>query len=186
MIIGITGKKRAGKDTAAEYLTSIGFVLYRFADPIKRLCADIFLWDDEHINGDYKETVDERWGISPRKAQQLVGTELFREALPGHSRSFNSITGPDVWVRRFGLWYHGQDVVIPDVRFPNEADVIKAMGGHIVRIERPGACTTDPHPSELMMDSIKADYTLTNDGGIDGLQWDMKMLYQKIKGLYPA
>lgn len=178
MLIGITGKKRAGKDTAAEPLTESGYQLYRFADPIKRLCADIFLWDDEWINGKFKETVDPRWGISPREAAQYVGTELFRQRLPELCEPFNLVIGSNIWVERFKLWYDGQsDCVIPDVRFLNEAQAIREMGGIIIRINREECKDTDTHASEKEMDLIWSDIDISNTGTIKELQDHIRMMY---------
>lgn len=171
MIIGITGKKRSGKDTAAEYLVQQGFAKDSFAAPIKRLCADIFGWDEEWLNGQYKETKDSYWGISPRLVMQLSGTELFRKALPALCPDFADITGDMVWIKSLERRVKDKgDVVIPDVRFLNEARAIKNAGGYIIRIERPGLPDTDGHASEMEMDQIIPDFRISNTGSIGELQ----------------
>jgi hypothetical protein len=60
-------------------------------------------------------------------------------------------------------------VVISDCRFPNEAQAIKAQGGMIVRILRAGL-TVDSHPSEQLVESIPADFTIENNSTVDDLQ----------------
>lgn len=182
MIIGLTGKKRSGKDTAADYFVDQGFVEYHFADPIKRLCKDVFMWSDEWVNGDDKETVDPRWGISPREAMQLVGTELFRKAMPYYSKGFAKTTRDAIWIKRFIEEFEDYegDVVIPDVRFVNEAKAIQELGGYIIKIERDGLESTDKHSSETELDKIDADSVVLNNGTIEDLIGEMAYIHAKI------
>jgi hypothetical protein len=39
-------------------------------------------------------------------------------------------------------------VVVTDVRFPNEVDAIRALGGKVIRINRGSAELSDGHASE--------------------------------------
>ena len=172
-IIALTGKKQSGKDVMASYFVKRGFIHYKFADPIKELCSNVFLWDDDWVNGQYKETVDPRWGISPREAQQLIGTELFRQYLPVKSEGFRIKTEKNIWVNRFRYWYQNlfltdmfPNVVISDLRFLNEAEVVREMGGSIVRIDRPSITINDSHASETEMEEIIPDYTIINNSSI--------------------
>lgn len=66
--------------------------------------------------------------------------------------------------------------IITDVRFPNEAQAIKAKGGIIVRINRPKYIGLDmypvtiiPHPSETALDDWEFDYEIGNSGTIKEL-----------------
>lgn len=184
MLIGITGKKRSGKDTIAEYLIKEhGFVDYKFASPIKNLCKDIFLWDDEWVNGAYKETVDSRWGISPREAQQVVGTELFREHLPKTLKGFADTIGAGVWCARFQYWYESLpndvNVIVSDMRFLNEAEIIKNIGGTLWRVERDGLVSNDTHPSEMEMESIQVDFKILNNHTLEALDEATECAFQE-------
>ena len=184
MIIGITGQKRAGKDTAAEAFIEQGFNSYHFADPIRRLCSDVFLWSSERMDKDNKEIVDPRFGISPRKAMQLIGTELFRLRLPELHQGFRETTGSDLWVKRFIYWQQQQRakaVVIPDVRFLNESETIRDLGGYIIKIERPDIASEDNHISEIELNSIIPDTTIMNDGTIEDLKNNAILAYRQIK-----
>ena len=185
MIIGITGKKFSGKDVVADWLiTNERFTRYKFADPIKSSVAEVFLWDDDWINGSKKEVIDPRWGISPRQAQQAVGTELFRIRLAELFDLFDEVTGDTVWCKRFKYWYEmqpeGTNIVVSDLRFLNEFKILKEMGAHIIRIERDGLESADQHPSETEMEKIVPDYTLFNDSTIEGLHNKIAMLYPQL------
>lgn len=185
MLIGITGKKRAGKDVCAAHLEKYyGFIHYKFASAIKTSVGSIFLWDDEWINGEFKETIDPRWGISPREAQQAIGTELFRERLPEIFPKFNKCIGNNIWVQRFKYFYEGlpktANVVVSDIRFLNEAESIKALGGIIVRVDRKGLVSIDPHPSEMEMGRIQPNIILENNTSKMALELKIAKVYKEI------
>ena len=59
MIIGLSGKKRVGKDTVADYLVSkYGFIKYSFADPIKAVAKILFGFSENQLYGNNKEEID--------------------------------------------------------------------------------------------------------------------------------
>lgn len=172
-LIGITGHIKAGKTTAANHLTSRGYVEVSFADPLKKACKDLFLFTDEQVYGtqEQKETPDERWfGCTPRKALQFIGSDLLRDNLdkimPG--------LGKNVFVHHFKLWFESNpttSVVIHDLRFLNEAAAIKDLGGIIIRIKRKEADEVNhSHQSEKEIDLIDFDYCIENDFEIEGLK----------------
>lgn len=160
MIIGITGKKRAGKDTAAGVIEErFGFYRYGLADPIREICQILFGWDTHRMDHD-KETIDPEYGISYRQAAQMIGTDLFRVRLPELLPEFARVTGDAIWLRRLEKIHNLFDLVVPDIRFPNEAKRCDIL----IRIVRPGFVHTDPHPSENEMDAVTADATIYNNG----------------------
>lgn len=181
-LIGIVGQKRCGKDTIADYLIkNNSFQRYSFADPIKRGAMEMFGFTEAQMWGsaEDKETVDPRWGISPRRMLQLMGTELFQFDITKHLTEDEFPIGREVWVHRFKLWYEDQtkkltindnfNVVIADVRFIHEAKAIHQMGGEIWRVERPSIISTDLHASEKEQLEIEADVTIINDSGLEEL-----------------
>src|SRR5207302_2034633 len=61
------------------------------------------------------------------------------------------------------------DVVVTDVRYPNEAEWVRSIGGIVVKIERPGVDRSGPehqHLTETNVDLLKADRVIVNDGGL--------------------
>lgn len=173
MFIGIIGLKGSGKTTVATYLTGkYQFTNKSFADPLKKACKELFLFDDDQLNGtlEQKETSDPRWfGCSPRKAMQYVGTELLRDQLdlimPG--------LGKNMFTHHFRLWFHdnqGINIVLSDVRFQNELDMIHELGGIVIKIQRDKMVSFDPHSSEEGQKSItNYDYLICNDSTLDDL-----------------
>jgi len=178
MIIGITGKKRSGKDEVGIYLyNEHRFIRYALADPMKWAVQDIFLMTKRQLWGDRKEIVDNRYGVTPRQLLQVVGTELFQYAIYRYLPDLK-ISPRKLWINRFRLWYKKTtkkngfegDVCITDVRFPHEAETIKEMGGIIIKLERPSLdYEKDNHASEQEIDLIQQHWTVINDGTIEDL-----------------
>lgn len=173
LLIGITGYKRSGKDTAAEVMAAIlGFQRIAFADPIKDAARAILRSQgvdeatiEESIDGDLKEApCPYLQHKSPRYVMQTLGTEWGREML-----------GDDIWVKAALNRASNSDVgtIITDVRFPNEAEAIREAGGVVVRVSRP---ETEPdmggtlHPSEAGVAQTGADYVIRNDMSRDDFQ----------------
>lgn len=139
MIIGVVGFIGSGKGTAADILVrKHGFTKLSFADTVKDATAAIFGWQRHLLEGDtdesraWREAKDEWWSerfgydFSPRLALQMMGTEAGRNIF--HS---------DIWIhsleRKMEMY---PNVVIADVRFPNEIDFIQSKGGFVVRVKR--------------------------------------------------
>src|SRR4051812_49215672 len=123
-LIGLTGKARSGKDTVASFLIEQFAVrTLAFARPLKEGLKTMFHLTEEHVNGSLKETVIPEFGKSPRQMLQTLGTDWGR-----------SLVADDIWLivakRNIEQWLHEHDdVAITDVRFDNEANMVRDMGG---------------------------------------------------------
>ena len=183
-IIGFTGRRGRGKDTAADYLVSgYGFTKYAFAMPLKRGVQEWFDFTDDQIFTDEKEKIDQHWGISPREILQKMGTEVMREMLPKlFQDELQRENLQNFWIRRAEKWLTKQKiynsnvlVVVSDVRFQNEVDWINKNGGKVYRIVRPcldvkDITKTDLHLSETSSDSLEnVEKTIVNDTNIEFL-----------------
>lgn len=156
-LIAFTGLAGSGKSTAALHLVERhGYVRLRFAGPLKAMMAALGL-SPRQIDGALKETPCELLcGKTPRLAMQTIGTEWGR-----------NIIGEDLWTR---AWRAAFDrlppsalAVVDDCRFPNEAEAVRAAGGMIVRIDRPGSgAGAAGHASEGQ--DIPSDRTIRNEG----------------------
>lgn len=170
MLIGLCGFKGSGKDTVADYLVeSFGFVKIQNADPIRRALAAMFEIDIATFTDvNVKELpLPELKDHSPRFLQQTLGTEWGRTI------------DPDLWVwlaqQKINKYYTSgvRHLVVSDVRFENEARAIKARGGVVWHVERPGIVRTDGHPSEKGLPPEFIDLAIHNDG-------TKAMLYTKV------
>ena len=178
MIIGLVGKKRVGKDTVADYLCNkYGFIKYGFADPIKQIGQLMF---DFSPDEELKEVVDKRWGISPREFYQKFGTEYGQYILPNQfPQIFKNIDSKSFWVKRFQIWYEknkDKKIVITDIRFLHEFNIIKDMGGYIIKIKRETGLV-DNHISEnLELSDDNFSSIVHNNGTKDQLLEKIKYL----------
>jgi hypothetical protein len=161
ILIGVCGKKYSGKDTMADYLVSrYGFQKRSFAGPLKDACRHLFHFSEAQCHDPrQKEVVDTRWNISPRQAFQMVGTDWVRHQF---HRNF--------WVERMRHELMGfgpnDRVVLCDVRFENEKDLVLELGGFMWGIQRPSfRRRRDEHESETSMDSFFASLPLLENNG---------------------
>uniref|UniRef100_A0A6C0EFE5 Deoxynucleoside monophosphate kinase n=1 Tax=viral metagenome TaxID=1070528 RepID=A0A6C0EFE5_9ZZZZ len=172
-VIGITGKKGHGKDTVGKILNKYGYKRIAFADPLKEACRCIFGFTDEQLYGDEKEKTDPFWNVTPRHILQYVGTDLFRDQLGFVVPDL----GKDIWIKSAEkhIESSGFDkIVITDVRFQNEVDMILKKGGYVVRVTRPSIKSGDTHVSETHIDDLVVNNDILNDGTIEDLEQKVK------------
>jgi hypothetical protein len=208
MIIGFVGFIGSGKDTAADYL--VNFHEFRrdsFANTLKDAVANVFGWDRTLLEGrtkearEWREQVDTWWAtrlempkLTPRWVLQYWGTDVLRNAF--HD---------DIWIASLEnkMRKTGDNIVISDVRFPNEIKAIHNAGGIVVRVKRgddpewyDAAVSVNKgpegnsswsiskrkleklgiHASETAWVGGDIDYTINNDSTIDDLFGQIKRL----------
>lgn len=167
MIIGFLGLAGSGKDTASDMLVKEhGFVKVACADPLKRICKNVFDFSDEQLWGPsaMRNAPDFRYPrlledgmpgfLTPRYALQQLGTEWGRNCYDNvwidyAIRTARCLENAGVsYDPRWGILspedagafgrrvQKGGGVAISDVRFQNEVDAIRAAGGKIVKLTR--------------------------------------------------
>jgi LmbE family N-acetylglucosaminyl deacetylase len=183
LIIGFGHRARQGKNTAAAAVqecfpldTNVGMA--SFADALRmevrkasaKMGGAYYLVQDFKAAGLMPDWVQAEPSGKQRLILQWWGTDYRRKQ------------DPDYWVKKLmaklDAW-QPDAVLITDVRFPNEADAIKAAGGVLVKVVR----TSEPdfvvneHPSESALDAYTGwDYTLRAA--------DVPELKQKARALY--
>lgn len=175
-LIGLIGKRRVGKDTAALALTKKGYKALRFATPLKDMVRAYLtavgtdkITIEKMIEGDLKEMPVTCFnGHTARYVMQTLGTDWGRKYL-----------GKDIWVQACReTWRQYNYVVISDVRFKNEAEAIKADGGTLLRILRPRLrISLSNHKSEKELEGIQEDITISNNGTVPQFH---RKLYEKL------
>ncbi|MFJ6183727.1 hypothetical protein [Streptomyces sp. NPDC092295] len=168
-LIGLSGYARSGKDTAAQALADRGWRRAGFADKLREfLLALDPLLPALHGGQPFRlRRYVEAWGWERAKDEhpevrallQRAGTEAGRRVL-----------GANVWVN--ALFEDHKDapaLVVPDVRFPNEARAISDRGGVLIRVARPGYGPRRNEygvirESETALDNWNFDHRLSNDG----------------------
>ena len=173
-LIGLVGRKRSGKDTAAARLIERGFVRYAFADPLRALMLELnpclppvsYPGDLAPLQPVRLATYVEALGWERAKENPEV-----RRLLQAHGDAARRLIGEGVWrepvMRRIG--WEPAPVVVTDVRYPDEAEAIREIGGILVRIVRPGRDDGDRHPSEIGLDEWPCDVDIVNAGTVADL-----------------
>lgn len=185
-LIGIAGRAGSGKDTVADLLIEkYQFRKYAFADPIKLGLQSMFGLNRTHFEDrERKEAPIVRLGNkSPRQLMQLLGTEFGRE-----------LVDENLWIGLADSFYRELDaqvqssfgdsvvrgIVIPDVRFENEARWIRSHGGFIVHLVRPDLVAVHAHSSERGVSYARnKDFVMMNDGSIARLEEEVDTMMQE-------
>ena len=173
ILIGLVGRARVGKDTAAEYLVESGFRSGSFADPLKDMLETVF---GPHFRSGDREQPIEWLGKSPRELMQTLGTEWGRDCV--HR---------DLWVllahRRWqSIKSKCAGMVFTDVRFENEAGWITSQGGYLIEVTRSSAQPVNPHSSEQADLSELCDFRVENEGTFNHLYVQLEGVLDLIKG----
>lgn len=210
MIIGLVGFIGSGKDTVAKHFVDQGCVRDSFAAPLKDMCAAVFGWPRDLIEGDtlesreFRETPDMFWtrklgidNFTPRLALQLIGTDVLRNHF-SHDIWLNSL---EYRIRKAS---HNCCVVISDARFKNELELIKQMNGHVIWVRRgelpewydiavsahTGNAVSkkimqtryrDVHESEWNWVGFKNDFVIENNGSLEDLVDRVNEITSKIR-----
>lgn len=173
-LVGLySSSAQSGKSEAAGiFVKDFNFVPMKFAGPLKNMARAFFIAAgldrieiERMVEGELKEApVPGFPQLTPRRVMETLGTDWGREKLQ-----------PDIWIEvaKAGIEKNlnaGRDVVIDDLRFPNEYEAIKAMGGVTVRIIRPSARSLSNGRYEGQLDNMEFDYVIENGGSLRDLQ----------------
>jgi hypothetical protein len=175
-LIGISGKRGSGKDTIAQLLQQLqpgrNWRVLSFGDAIKSVCATLAGEDvAPYYSQEGKTELLPVFGRTRGEMLQQVGQAM-------------RVWEPRIWVDAFfSRLPENTFVLVPDVRYPSEADPILARGGLMLRVEgdplkQQGDGTRDDnHPSETVMDSYQRfNYTIHNTGSLDDLTQQVRQL----------
>ena len=198
-IIGLTGPAGCGKDTVADLLrTHTGFYKHAFADHLRNEVCTAF--GIEPLLLTYRPTKEEPHAAlalakcadhaftglllqsslfdrfegsvqafmatprSPRQIMQLWGTEYRRGTNQGYWTG-HVVSQVNYQCKNFNLRH-----VITDVRFENEAQAVRNMGGVIWQVKRPDLTVNTTHSSESDGSQFAPDAVINNSHDIGHLQ----------------
>jgi len=167
-LIGIHGLAQTGKTTAAELLANrLRAATFAFAEPITKRCAELLNVDHaEFLSYDKNKKLD----ITNKDFNCISTSPVTKRTLMQDvGRSFRAVEP------RFTIDYLEQtlahtprikNIIISDVRLPQEAEWVRAKGGTILHIQRPAAPAAHPDVTEipLLIEPYNGDLVIKNDG----------------------
>ena len=169
MIIGLSGYAQSGKDTVAKILIeNYGYERVAFADAIKDLLIKMnpILEDGYRLNEHVQE-----FGWELAKARPEV-----RRLLQDLGLGARVIIDDHIWVVAAlqKMYDVDKNYVITDVRFENEAVMVKQIFGEVWRIEREGVGPINSHVSESQLSNWDFDRIINNNGTLEDLAIEVK------------
>lgn len=158
-VIGLAGLAGAGKTTTAHAMERINGRVRRVAigDPLRAMLAGFYqsigldpMKIAAKVDGALKRCPCVHLsGRTPTHAMQTLGTEWGRELIGTH-------LWLDAWASRATAAIAAGHLPVQDsVRFDNEVELIRALGGIVIRLEGRGglAGAAAAHPSERGVDA---------------------------------
>lgn len=197
IVLGLHGQPLAGKDTCAQLLAQHGFVSVAFADAVRAEISEAWRIDArmltdratkewplpalaigqcmhaQFVRNMRAEGLDLDEPRSPRWVMQRWGTEYRRAQYPHY------------WVDKVHRWAHAQRAAgqhrlcITDVRFFNEAELVRHLGGYVVRVHRPSLppVPADAHSSDR---PVPCAEVVHNDGDHEHLRAELQRVITKL------
>jgi hypothetical protein len=183
-VIGMCGKKGVGKNFVADLLkaelenSSIKVKQMAFAEPLKEFLITCLGLNREWTYGsdnDKNNPTNVRWEtmdacikakypgktgfMTHREVMQIFGTDVMRDNWD-----------KNIWVNTLNRRIEQTDaefVIVTDVRFPNEIEILKARGGRIWLVDGPQrggeAAKKDKHASEMLTETpVQYDVVILN------------------------
>ena len=142
-LIGLCGAKGVGKSTYASFIAGQNGHVYSFATPLKKMLMSVF--PDEYILTQ-KELPIPNYPkhVTGRYLLQTLGTDWARKLIT-----------EDIWMLMLrerlvkDMEEKATPMVIDDLRFPNEAMMVRELGGEVWELRRRGfKPSNDNHVSE--------------------------------------
>lgn len=172
-LICIVGNIGCGKSTLSKILKlNYDYEELTFAGPVKEIGL-ILGFDHQDLYGTQEEKlqINKFWGVSGREFMQKFATNIMRNELDKHIDM--NMDGKTIWVRICEkkikeMLKQNKKILVSDGRFPDEIEMIKNLGGKIIKIERNTNYNIN-HDSEKYINSIDSDICINNNGTIDDL-----------------
>jgi hypothetical protein len=189
ILVGIGHEHRSGKDTVAQFLVeNFGFTRVGFADALYEECRNLLIAVVPrekrlgHFDRPYMLEAPDCDGDAGKGFAYMGMTEKDPLLLQWWGTNVRRSQNPDYWIDRvaskLSTLPSETRVVLPDTRFPNEAEFIRARGGLLWKVARPNRPIDRPvdHPSETALQDYSWDEVIQNDGTLDDLQIRVRTL----------
>lgn len=157
MNVGFVGRMQTGKTTSAEYLVNnYGFSRVSIAEPVKEIATRFF-----------------RMKRKNRRLLQTIGVNMRQ-------------IEPNCWVNYLTdrVGHMDGDVVVDDVRFVNEAEILEDKNFVLIKLVRSVNYSEkeliySKHQSEMEVDKIYTQYVVDNNSTLEGLYKQIDLILKE-------
>ena len=196
-IIGICGRKESGKSVIGSVCKEYGYEVIRFAEPLKLLISNLIKVDRKDL--DALKTVESEYVFSDDDFEFIsnetgIPIHFVSSILKGNTyhtvRDLLQVIGTDL-IRKYNVNWHvdktreyvesnkNTNFLIDDVRFPNEVDMIRELGGTCWFIIRPKLNNISNHISETALKWQDFDNLIVNDKDEETLRQNWELFMSK-------
>lgn len=148
-----------------------------FVDPYRLLLRALNpLWDDWHLTAGKDTAVSD--GHTPREKLRIAGDHI-NALCPGalvRAAATRTVEAMD----------RGSSVVIDDVRYEAEAEMVRDLAGIVVHAQRPELAFSNDHPTERGVSHAPDDLVLANPGGIRELRAELAYVLSRRAGRWSS
>lgn len=182
-VIGFGHRSRVGKDTCAGFLNTelrmlgIKTVHVSFASKLKEVCYDLYSWAGLKRAVHYENCPADRQKLLPAigKTPVTIWVEVGNKMRDVY---------PLTWVQAaLRGQVNAQVVIVSDVRYQNELDAIREMGGLVYKITNSRAPFLDTVADNALQDlpDDKWDGVIANEGTLAELHSQIRLLAGKVR-----
>lgn len=179
-VIGLTGKKGHGKDTAANLIKNkleSTTELLAFAEPLKQAVCILFCLPREYVDDPVlKETPLPQWGgWTTRQILQWLGTDILRDQFD-----------KDIFLKNMMFRIeksNSENILITDVRFDNEAELVNnSLNGKVIEINaNERVKSLDDHKTEKGISDNLKYMTFYNNTTMEDLEKEINNQINQFK-----
>jgi hypothetical protein len=175
-IVAFGHRAQTGKDTLAGFMATLLRLTNRrvnvqvagFADELKDFCYKMYAWSGLKRKEHYeKNPGDKNVVLSDGKTVRQLWIEV-----GNHMRQYD----PDVWVRALLTRPQVDILLVKDLRFPNEFNMVKELGGHCVKVIRDNVPVLNDEADTALASQEEWDLIVDNNGDKQLLNRKAEML----------
>jgi len=180
-IIGLTGYHGSGKTSVANILNEYfpgNFMIIHLADKLKEEASDFFNIPRDVFYSPTKK--DKVLSLPVEPADRIshaicdgIGANRYftpRDLLVAYG-AFRRFYRPTYWLDEvIGKWEGNEILLVPDIRYRNEYNYLRDIGGKLIRVERTDIKRRRNDPSETEQESFSPDWLVISPPGLDKLE----------------
>jgi hypothetical protein len=179
MIVGLySDVPQSGKSTVSQQFMNADYRKLSLATTVKKSLYVVLMALDvpnaeEYLWGNMKDEVIPELGVTGGYLMSTYATDFFRNMID-----------ENVWLNIIKKQYRpGEKWVVDDMRFPNEFDFIKSVGGRCIRIVRPSQISAlgRSEKSEGQLSGHHFDWVILNGGTLQDLQLSVQSIITTIE-----